>query len=259
MKPTRFLAIALCVVLLLSLCACMKEESEETLKRPEIGSMVEYRISDTEYLRVLYNDYYSNYGEWIRDGETIRLCVQTNIAYWGLFTARYGIRDLNLDIRELTLGKNEEEMGKCLATTDEGFLNSTALTIAETGEVLPITDIRVTEHNARNFDWATPEWKEFCAPEENAYYEIEKLSVKINSATREGEWITNDITVPVKIVFHDWFCTVEIFDLSDQQEKRIFHGNGHMENGALVMDEIESDMFYGNSVTALTVTKSTDP
>ena len=32
-----------------------------------------------------------------------------------------------------------------------------------------------------------------------------------------------------------------------------------MENGALVMDEIESDMFYGNSVTALTVTKSTDP
>ena len=104
MKFTKILAGLLCIVLLLSLCSCVQEESEETLKMPEIGSMVEYHISDTEYLRILYNDYYTNYGEWIKDGETTRLYIETDEDYWGLFASRYGITGLSIVIRELTLG-----------------------------------------------------------------------------------------------------------------------------------------------------------
>ena len=114
------------------------------------------------------------------------------------------------------------------------------------------------ENYEGNFDWATPEWKEFCSPEENEYYEIEKLSVKINSATCEGEWVINDITVPVKIVFGDWFCSVEIFDISGEQEKQIFFGKGHMEDGVFVIDETVIDMFYENSVTEIKIVKTSE-
>ena len=255
MKLTKLFAAFLSAILLLSLCSCVEEESEETLKMPPMGSMVEYRISDTEYLRVLYNDYDSNYGEWIKDGETTKLLFDTNEEYWGILSARYGITQLNISVSELIWGEYELEEGEVLATTDEGFLNSTALTVAQTGEVLPIQNITVTENYEGNFDWATPEWKAFCSSKQNEYYEIEKLSVTINSVTREGEWVTNDITVPIKIVFDDWLCQAEIFDISDEDEKKIFFGKGHMEDGAFVIDEVVSTMFYENSVTDIKIKK----
>ena len=257
MKFTKILAGLLCIVLLLSLCSCVQEESEETLKMPEIGSMVEYHISDTEYLRILYNDYYTNYGEWIKAGETTRLYIETDEDYWGLFASRYGITRLSIVIRELTLGQHDFEIGKVLATSDEGFLNSTTLTIAQTYALLQITDIEVIENYEGTFDWASPEWKEFCSPKQNEFYEIEKLFVKINSSTCEGEWITNDISVPVKIGFDDWFYSVVIYDISGEQEKQIFCGKGHIENGVFVVDEIvSSNMFYENSVTDIKITKT---
>lgn len=259
MKFTKILSsLLLCIILLLSLCSCVEEESEETLKMPEIGSMVEYRISDTEYIIVLFNDYYSNYGEWIKDGEATKIFVDTNEVYWGIFTGRMGITELNIVISELTLEKSKVEKGKILASTDEGFLNSTMFTIEETGEILQITNIKVSKNYEGNFDWATPEWKKFCSPKENEYYKIEKLSVKINSVTREGEWSTNEITVPVKIVFDEWFYSVEIFDISGEEDCLIFYGNGHIEDGALVIEKAWSRMFYENSVTDITITKVAD-
>lgn len=259
MKFARFLICLLCIVLLLCLCSCVEEESEETLKMPEIGSMVEYRISDTEYLRILYKDGYSNYGEWIKDGETTRLYVETEETYWGIFAARYGITKLNVVIRELTFESHNLDAGRVLATTDEGFLNSTTLTVAESGEILPITEIKVTENYEGNFDWATPEWKEFCSPRENEFYEIEKLSVKIDSVTRQGEWRTNGSIIPVKMVFDEWFCWAEIYDISGEQDKKVFLGKGHIENGVLIIDEMTSVMFYENSVTDIKITKTADP
>lgn len=260
MRYIKAIVSLLCIALLVSFCSCIEEESAETLKMPAIGSMIEYRISDTEYLKILYNDYYSNYGEWIKDEEVIKLYVSTDEDYWGLFATRYGIAKLNIAIRELTLEDHEFETGELLATTDEGFLNSTTLTLAQTGEVIRITKIDVAENYDGNFDWATPEWKEFRTPMENHFYEIEKLSVKFDSVTREGEWFTNDIIIPVKLVFDDWFCSVEIYDISVEQHKRIFSGNGHIEDGILIIDEAtRSDMFYGNSVTEIKLIKTTAP
>ena len=68
MRPKSIITPILCILLLLSLCACdlFEEEKEETPKTPFLDSLVEYRISDDEYILMIYDDYFSNYGEWRR-------------------------------------------------------------------------------------------------------------------------------------------------------------------------------------------------
>lgn len=262
MKIKSFLLVFLCLCLLLSLCSCVEEEMPETLEMPELGTLIEYRISENECFRVLFDDYYTNFGEWVKDGETTKVLFRTEEDYWGLLFSRYGITELRIYVSEFTLDGKYENGGyalnaeKDIACTDEGFLNSTTFTMLDTGEVLQITDIVITENYEGDFDWATPEWKEFCAPAENTSYEIEQLSLRCDSATKAGEWITNGVSVPVKIVFDEWVCSVEIFDVSSGEEKRIFFGNGHMEDGVLVIDTCTSDMFYANTVTDLKITKT---
>lgn len=271
MRFRKIFLLVLAICLLLSLSSCFlkpEEEMPETLECPEENTMLEYRLGEDECLRVLYTEIpgsfygYCYFGEWIKNGEEKKVCICINEKYWGILFSRNGITELTLSVHKLTLGAREWDgsyrldVGEEIARTDEGFLNSTTLTMTETGEALNISDIKVTENYEGDFDWATPEWKAFCVAEENEVFEMEKLSLWCDGATKTGEWITNGVAVPVRIAFDKWLPAVEVFDISGEEEKRIFLGNGHLEDGVLVIDDYVGNMVYGNTVTDLTLTKA---
>lgn len=273
MKTKHIFVIILCIALMLSLSSCVEEESEETLASPEFDTMMEYRISDTEYIRLLYSNEYSGFGEWVKDGEIKKLFYDCEYKYWGILFSRMGVTEQIItiyEIEDLALASTPEEDGysyryvsggdKLIARLDEGLLNSTKVIMYGsngelTDETLEISEINRIENYEGFFDWVTPEWEAFCASSEDAYYEIKELSLQFSSVTGQGEWITNGVAVPVRIEFDSLACNVRVFDISGEKEARILFGNGYMEEGDFVVDDFTSSMVYGDTVTELHITK----
>ncbi|MBQ8163445.1 MAG: hypothetical protein IJZ93_03650 [Clostridia bacterium] len=162
MKIRKFLFLVMSICLILSLFSCtVEEEQPQTLDAPSRNSMVEYKISENEYLRVLYTDYYANFGEWVKDGSITKVCLFTKEKTWGWLFNTQGITKLNIEVHELAVetvtddygDKFSDKVGKKIAETDEGFLNSSTFTMIETGDVLQIENIEITENYEGTFDW----------------------------------------------------------------------------------------------------------
>lgn len=263
MKPKSIITLILCIILLPSLCACdlFEEEKEETLKTPPFDSLVEYRISEDEYILMIYDDYFENYGEWIRGDEVTRVVFNTDEDYWGLFAARYGIKNLCVRIKKLEAIYDSEDRfhgyatEKELAYTDEGYLNSKTLTMSESGETLTIQSITVTENYEGSFDWAPPDWKEFCTANEGERFVIREADLECDAATLTGTWKTGGVDVPVRIQFDEWYCKVHVFDVSGDEDREIFFGSGYLEDGVFVIDSFGGDMIYTGAFTEVRMLK----
>lgn len=264
MKFTKVLATLLCIVLLLSLCSCVEEESEETLKMPPDKSIVEYHISEDEYIRLYCGGI--PVGEWICGDEIKRVVFDFYEQYWGIFASRYGVTEFNVVIYELESLEKEcflatapnrysPSYGKQIAYFNEGMLNSTQITLCDTNEVIEISSIVVNE-NQQFFDWIASEWKVFCSADEQVNYKIENHDFEVSTASKKGEWGTNGTVIPIRIVLDELACFIEIYDISGETEKCILAGNGYMDNGKFIVEEFRSTMFYENSVQELTIIRT---
>lgn len=273
----RICLILLCAILMLTLTSCVEEESEESLKTPEMSSLVTYTISDTESIRLLYNDYYTGYGEWIKDGEITRILYSIDYNYWGLFASRNGITEIIIVLHRIdgvtvqldpytnepapyTLGSYAYP-DTLIGRLDEGLLNSTAFTYydQDAGEYeaepsVSISNITVEHTDMIMFDWAPEEWRQFIQNANDGFLQLDEADLWYSFVEKRGEWTTNGVAIPIRIELIDYAPAMIIYDISGEEEKMILFGCGESEDGfTLILDEINTSMFYGNTVPSVTI------
>ena len=231
---------------------------------PEVGTLLEYTMSDGSSLRVIYtagNPY--NFGEMTIDGEVRRVTVNVETEEYSITDQGIELDRITIEVWSLTMvSVDEHEIyyysgGEDMGTLNEGFFNSTKFILPDHKdfEEVDIIDIKVTENYEGTFDWADPEWKEFCTPSDDTFYEIEELSLRFDAATRMGEWVTNGITVPVRLEFDPWLHHAMIYDVSGETENLIFYGTGYLEDGVLKIVYIRTNMIYGDTITEVSLFK----
>lgn len=269
--------ILLCAILMLTLSSCVEEESEESLKTPEMSSLVTYTISDTESIRLLYNDYYSGYGEWIKDGETTKIHYLIDYEYWGFFASREGITEIIIALYRIdgvtvqldpytneptpSIMESDTNSDTLIGRFDEGLLNSTVFSYydQDSGEYeaepsVSISNISVEHTDMIMFDWAPEEWRQFVQNANDGILRLDEADLWYSFAEGRGEWITNGVTIPIRIKLIEYAPAMIIYDSSGEEEKLLLFGSGTSEDGfTLTLDEINTSMFYGDTVQSVTV------
>lgn len=273
----RLSILLLCVILMLSLTSCVEEESPESLEMPEDSSIVTYTISDTESIRLLYNDYFTGYGEWIKDGEIIKIHYLIDYDYWGFFASREGIAEIRIELyridgvtvrldpytNELTpsalgLGLYPDNL---IGRLDEGMLNSTSITYYdhdaggyEAEPSVSISNIAVEHTEMIMFDWAPEEWRQFVQNAKDGFLKLDEADLWYSYAEGRGEWITSGVAIPIRIELIEYAPAMIIYDISGEEEKIILFGRGTTEDEfTLILDEMNTSMFYGDTVSSVTV------
>jgi hypothetical protein len=250
--------IALLMVFCCALSAC-DYVSSENLKSPNEDCVMVYTISDTEYIRILWqaSSEFCNYGEWV-NGDSVRP-VYLRVELIGGYEAV--IEEFNPD------EKNHTHNLTCKHTLfklDKGIANSSCFIEPETEEKIPFTFSTESDLNF-NFSWVSDTLISFKNTK-GKIYEEQELNFWYDFENSKGEWKVNEKIIPIRMEIKavtPHSVNLVVYDISSEQEQKILSVWGELtDENTLIVDMLSdhyyrftNEMFYEDTVSQIVISR----
>ncbi len=218
-------------------------------------------ISDTEYIHFLMD---SGIGEWVTSTGSSPVTIRS--IYYPVKNAnayrlvRYSSEnDSNFAKLFLGLGISENINSESFILhnpdREKGVIH---ITSESTNDVIYASKVETSYQESIAFSITSSQWKDFINYDDSTVYQSLEYSFWYSPSTNVGEWNANDKTIPIEIELLRYGPGIKVYDISSQEKKLILYASGALSNNdTLILDCIEGDMFYNNSVESLTLTKTT--
>jgi len=218
--------------------------------------------------------WHRGYGEWIKDGVAIPVRVreepedddriifdanETNYEYRG-FEISYDVERA----RNFNCAKNIPDASSYIALVvndtensvikwwDSGYYPYNVKWDAP-NDVMCNTYSRSEDDK---WNYVDDDYWEFIHYDENeeCTYSCDSINFSYDSMTKQGVWITNETTVPIRIEFDTIMFMIRIYDISTNKE--ILEASGYIrDENTAVFNEYWGDMIYADSVSEFIVEK----
>lgn len=253
--------LSLCIVFSITSCKGINRGEGYVFQYSEDKNYVVITISDTEYIHFFMD---SGIGEWVTNMGSSPITIESvyypvrNANAYRLF--RYsGGKDS--DFASLFLGLciseniNSESFYLCNPDREKGIIH---IRNEATGDVIYASKIETSYQESIAFFITSSQWKDFINCDSSTVYQSLEHSFWYSPGTNVGEWNVNDKIIPIEIELLPYGPGIKVYDISGEEKKLILYASGTLSNNdTLILECIEGDMFYNNSVESLTLTKTT--
>ena len=261
MKKSCFIIlIFLSVCITLSSCKGINHGEGYVFLWSEDTNYVVITISDTEYIHFLMD---SGIGEWVTSTGSSPITIRT--IYYPVRNAnacrlvRYS-SDNDSDFARLFLGLDISENIKLesfLLHNPDRKKGVIYITDESTKDVIYASKVETSYQESIAFSITSSQWKDFISYNDSTVYQSLEHSFWYSPSVNVGEWNINDKIIPIKIELLPYGPEITIYDISNGNKKEILRASGALsDNNTLILDFIQGDMFYNNSVESLTLTKT---
>lgn len=254
--------LTLCIAFLSTSCRGISLKGGYVFQKSGIGdaNYVIMWISDTEYIHFLWD----GYGEWVTD---------TSVSMISFHSAPYFVRnadaywltcmntDKDTDWAKIAFGGDiEKERTEYYVHNPDRKKNIIYMENQTTNEIIYISKSKIEMLYKENIEFfsTSRQWKEFFDFDDSTIYRSLDFPFWYSPNTNEGEWIINDLAIPIEIEFYPYGPGIKLYDMSDNKKTIILYGSGALsDDNTLILDNMWSDVFYKNSIHALTLIKTT--
>ncbi len=258
-----------CFIILILLSFCITLSSCKGINRgegyvfqwSEDTNYVVITISDTEYIHFFMD---SSVGEWVTSVGSSPITIGSiyypvrNANAYRLF--RYSSEN-DSDFATLFLGLsiseniNSESFYLCNPDREKGIIH---IRNESTGDVIYASNVETSYQENITFSITSSQWKNFINYGDSTVYQSLEHSFWYSPSTGVGEWKVNDTIIPIEIELLQYGPGMKVYDISGTDKKTILSASGALSSDdTLILDYIEGEMFYNNSVETLTLTKTT--
>ncbi len=258
-KSFILIFISLCIILTMSSCKGINRGEGYVFSWSKDDNYAKIIISDTEYIHF----YRSGIGEWVVDGNSSPITIGST--YYPIMDAdAYSLDRFNTESDVefakiyFHLGESENIMVESFflenPDREKGIIH---ITDENTKDVMYAKTETTYKENI-DFLITSSQWKDFLNYDDSTVYQSLEYSFWYCPDTNVGEWKVNDKVVPIEIELLKYGPGIEIYDVSNEDKKRILCAAGTLyDQNTLILDCVKGDMFYNNSVETLTLTKTT--
>lgn len=263
MKKVSFV-IALLVLFACTLSSC-EQVPPENMRFPDEDCVMVYTISETEYIRILWqkDSDFSCYGEWVTGDSITPVYLRECPIH-----ATHGLAGYEVYIEEFNPNEQEHihtsECKHIYYMFEKGVLNSSYFINLETEEKISFTYSTETDLDFY-FSWVSDTLITFKNADGKIYKE-QNLNFWYDFENQKGEWKTNDKIVPIRMeitAVTPHSVGLVIFDVSSEQERCILSVWGVLtDENTLTVDMLSDEsyrfsnsMFYEGTVSQIIISR----
>ncbi len=255
-----FLFLFVCILFTCISCKGINRGEGYVFLWSENDNYAKIMISDTEYIHFNKSN---GIGEWVVGGSsspiTIRsvYCPTQNADAYRLI--RYNtVSDVEFAKIYLGFGVSEN------ITSDSFYLHNpdreegTIHIMNELTEVvIYASQVETSYQENVGFSITSHQWKEFLNYDDSTLYQSLEHLFWYSPSSNVGEWTVNGEIIPIEIELLPHGPGIKIYDVSTEDKQLILYSSATLsDNDDLILDGIEGDMFYNNSVETITLAKT---
>ncbi|MBQ9106373.1 MAG: hypothetical protein IJY56_00620 [Clostridia bacterium] len=261
-KNLFFLALVSLCIIFTSSCKGINRGEGYVFSWSEYDNYARITISDTEYIHFHRNEHI---GEWVVGDKSSPIAITSvffpirNADAYRLY--RYNTEN-DVDFAKIDLGfdVSEDIISESFylenPDREKGIIH---ITNESTKDVIYASKVETSYQENIDFSITSSQWKDFINYDDSTVYQSLEHSFWYSPNTGVGEWKVNDIVIQIEIELLRHGPGIKIYDISNGDKKLILYAAGALSNNdTLILDCIDGDMFYNNSVESLTLTKTTE-